>query len=284
VRWQRRREAMGTDPLVHLDLLSVPPLRAGLAGLLSQNLILMGIFFTVPLYLQLVLGLDALDTGLRMLPVSITMFVTSALGSRLSLRFPVRSIVRAGLWVTTASAAVLLAVIEPELQSPGFTVSMALLGVGMGLMASQLGNVVQSSVDASGRGEAGGLQYTGQQLGSSLGVALIGAIVLAGLAGVFTSRVQSDDRISDEVAEQVSTEAVGIDFVASDDIGAAARAAGLDDESTEAIVEGYEDAQLVALKAGLLAAGFLALLSLPFTRYLPSEVAAEASEAEPARA
>ena len=59
---------------------------------------------------------------------------------------------------------------------------MALLGVGMGLIVSQLGNVVQSSVDASGRGEAGGLQYTGQQLGSSLGVALIGAIVLIGLA------------------------------------------------------------------------------------------------------
>ena len=62
---------------------------------------------------------------------------------------------------------------------------MALLGVGMGLLASQLGNVVQSSVDASGRSEAGGLQYTSQQLGSSLGVALIGAIVIAGLTSTF---------------------------------------------------------------------------------------------------
>ena len=59
-------------------------------------------------------------------------------------------------------------------------------------MASQLGNVVQSSVDASGRGEAGGLQYTGQQLGSSLGVALIGAIVLTGLTGAFISNIQAD--------------------------------------------------------------------------------------------
>ena len=73
---------------------------------------------------------------------------------------------------------------------------MAVLGVGMGLIVSQLGNVVQSSVDASGRGEAGGLQYTGQQLGSSLGVALIGAIVLAGLTGAFVTNVQSDARIA----------------------------------------------------------------------------------------
>ncbi len=91
VRWQRHREATGTDPLVHLDLLKIPPLRSGLIGLFTQNLILMGVFFTIPLYLQLVLGFDALETGLRMLPVSITMFLASAVGSRLSNRFPVRS-------------------------------------------------------------------------------------------------------------------------------------------------------------------------------------------------
>ena len=190
---------------MHLDLLKVPPLRSGLIGLFTQNLILMGVFFTIPLYLQLVLGLDALDTGIKMLPVSITMFVASAMGSRLSSRFPVRTIVRAGLWHHRGR--------HPRACSPpssptwpaaGSPSSMALLGVGMGLMVSQLGNVVQSSVDASGRGEAGGLQYTGQQLGSSLGVALIGAIVLAGLTGAFVSNIEADERIADEVAAQVS--------------------------------------------------------------------------------
>ena len=68
VRWQRHRESSGQDPLVHLDLMAIPPLRSGLASLLTQNLILMGIFFVVPLYLQLVLGLDALETGVKMLP------------------------------------------------------------------------------------------------------------------------------------------------------------------------------------------------------------------------
>jgi hypothetical protein len=72
---------------------------------------------------------------------------------------------------------------------------MGVLGLGMGLIASQLGNVVQSSVDASGRGEAGGLQFTGQQLGSSIGVALIGGVVLAGLASGFVSNVEADDRL-----------------------------------------------------------------------------------------
>lgn len=273
VRWQQRRERVGSDPLVHLDLLSVRPLRAGLIGLLSQNLILMGVFFVVPLYLQLVIGLDALDTGIRMLPVSIAMFLASAVGSRLSGRFSVRTIVRSGLSLTTLSILLLLASIDPQLTGAGFAVAMAGLGVGMGLLASQLGNVVQSSVDASGRGEAGGLQYTGQQLGSSLGVALIGAIVLSGLASSFVTQVVDDERISDEVEAQVTVAvAEGIDFVDSDQLRSAAGDAGLDAGSVDALVDDYESAQLVSLKVGLLVAALLALAALAVTRELPAAV------------
>ena len=270
--WQRHREATERDPLVHLDLTKIPALRSGLMGLFSQNLILMGVFFVVPLYLQLVLGLDALQTGIKMLPVSVLMFVASIAGSRLSTRFPVRTIVRAGLVVTVASVLLLLATVKPDFAEPGFGFAMGGLGVGMGLLASQLGNVVQSSVEASGRAEAGGLQYTGQQLGSSLGVALIGALVLAGLTGAFTAKITNDQRISSEVAGQVSVAVEsGIDFVSADEIQAAATKAGLDQSTTTAIVDDYEQAQLQALKAGLLAAALLALLSLATTRELPSE-------------
>jgi EmrB/QacA subfamily drug resistance transporter len=271
--WQARRESGGRDPLVHLSLLKIAPLRAGLIGLFSQNLILMGVFFTIPLYLQLVIGLDALETGVRMLPVSVAMFLASAAGSRLSARFPVRSIVRAGLLLSMVAALLVLGTIEPELDNSSFAWSMAVLGVGMGLLASQLGNVVQSSVDASGRGEAGGLQFTGQQLGSSLGVALLGAIVLSGLTSAFVSNVSSDERIHSTVSEQVGVAAgSGIDFVSADQIGAAAHDAGLDEPTTQALVDDYESAQLQALKTGLLAAAFLALLSLAFTRQLPHEL------------
>lgn len=271
VSWQRHREAKGSDPLVHMNLLQVPPLRSGLVGLFTQNLILMGVFFVVPLYLQLVLGYDALETGLKMLPVSITMFVAAALGSRLSNRFSVRGIVRTGLVSSAVAVMMLLGTIEPTLDSSAFAWSMAVLGVGMGLIVSQLGNVVQSSVDASGRAEAGGLQFTGQQLGSSLGVALIGAIVLSGLATVFADNVKTDDRISAEVSQQIGIAAgTGIDFVSVDQIEAAALDAGIDPQETDAIVAQYQDAQLEALKVGMLATGVLILLSLTSTRNLPS--------------
>jgi len=280
VTWQRHREENNLDPLVHLSLTRIPPLRAGLIGLFSQNLILMGIFFVIPLYLQLVLGLNALETGIKMLPVSITMFVTAAIGSRLSNRFPVRTIVRSGLVMTIAGALILLSTIKPTLFDAGFAIGMGVLGIGMGLMVSQLGNVVQSSVEESGRSEAGGLQYTGQQLGSSLGVALIGAIVLMGLTSTFISTIEHDSRISAEVSAQVGVAAgSNTNFVSSTQVEAAAHDAGIDSASTAALVENYESAQLRSLKAGLLAAALLALISLGFTRELPHDRPVPAREA-----
>jgi EmrB/QacA subfamily drug resistance transporter len=272
VAWQRHRERKDLDPLVHLSLTRIPPVRSGLIGLFSQNLILMGIFFVVPLYLQMVLGLDALETGIKMLPVSITMFATSAIGSKLSNRFRVRAIVRTGLVVVITGALILLSTIRPALFDAGFAIGMGVLGIGMGLMVSQLGNVVQSSVEESGRSEAGGLQYTGQQLGSSLGVALIGAIVLMGLTSTFISNVEHDPRISADVSAQVGVAAgSNTNFVSSTQVEAAAKKSGLDDASTAALVDDYESAQLRSLKAGLLAAALLALISLGFTRELPHD-------------
>ena len=271
VRWSRHREAKGLDPLVRLDLIRIPTLRSGLASLLSQNLVLMGIFFVVPLYLQLVLGLDALETGIRMLPVSVAMFIASAAGSRLITRYSVRRIIRTGFVVVAVAIAILMGAIEPSLESLAFAGAMALLGTGMGLLASQLGNVVQSSVDASGRSEAGGLQFTAQQLGSSVGVALVGAVVLAGLASNFVSTVGSDERIAPPVAAAVSIAVDGsVEFVASDDLAAAMADSPIDEETQAAIVEDYESAQLQALKTGLFVAAAVALLALMFTRDLPS--------------
>ena len=270
VEWQRHREATNRDPLVHLSLARIPAVRSGVMGLFSQNLILMGVFFVIPLYLQLVLGLDALETGIKMLPISITMLGTAAIGAKLSNRFPVRTIVRAGLVATIAGVLVLLATIQPTLANTGFAVGMSVLGIGMGLMISQLGNVIQSSVEESGRSEAGGLQFTGQQLGSSLGVAFIGAIVLIGLTSTFISKVENDPRISDELSTQIGVAAgSNTNFVSSEQVASAAEEAGLDANTTAALVDDYEAAQIRSLKAGLLGAALLALISLAFTTELP---------------
>ena len=270
--WERRREERDLAPLVHLGLLRIRSLRGGVSMLLAQNLVLMGIFFTIPLYLQIVQGLDALETGVRMLPTSAGLFFTALAGSALASRYAARTLVRAGLVVVLAATVMLMATIEPELDNGPFLVAMGVLGVGMGLIVSQLGNVVQSSVGDGDRSEAGGLQNTAQQLGSSLGTALLGAIVISGLIAAFSSNIAADPRISSDVQGEVEVQlSAGGSFVASSQVRSGAEAAGLDPATVDALVENYEEAQLTALKTAFLFAAFLVIVSFWTTRRLPTQ-------------
>ncbi|WP_392755270.1 MFS transporter [Streptomyces sp. LN590] len=269
--WQRRREDRGTDPLVHLSLLRRPVLRAGLMTLLSQNLILLGLFFAIPLYLQVVQGFDAFQTGLRLLPVSATMLVTSLCASPLGRVMGPRRVVRLALGILAAAVAWLLATIDPVIDDAQFAGAMALLGVGVGLLASQLGNIVQSGVGEEERSEAGGLQFTAQNLGSALGTALIGSILVGALAHAFTTQVADEPRLSAETREQVGVRLeAGITFVSTDQVRSAAERAGLPPSEVEAVTDSYASAQLDGLKAAILATGGVALVSFLITPHLPT--------------
>ncbi len=270
VRWERHRESVGREPLVHLDRLRIVPLRAGLTLFSAQNLILMGIFFSIPLYLQVVQGFDALETGVLMLPVSIALFLTSASGPLLGRRWSPRTIVRAGLVVLLVADLALMALVDPDLARPAFLAAMAVLGVGMGLLASQLGNVVQSSVDEAGRSEAGGLQWTAQQFGGALGTALIGAVVIGGLASALGSLVAQDPAVSDEVEAQVGVALEsGVAFVPIDQVRSAVDAAGVPPAEADALVAAYGQAQLQGLRIGLLLAGLIVVGAMFLTSGLP---------------
>ncbi|GLP69846.1 MFS transporter [Streptomyces sp. TUS-ST3] len=271
VHWERRRAEQGADPLVHLPLLGRPALRSGLMTLLSQNLILLGLFFVIPLYLQVVQGFDAFQTGLRLLPVSVTMLAASMLASSLGRAVGPRRMVRLALATLAVAVVWLLATIDPVIDDAQFAGAMALVGVGTGLLASQLGNVVQSSVGEEERSEVGGLQFTAQNLGSALGTALIGSILLGALAHAFTAQVEDDPRISEEARTQtgVALES-GISFVTTDQVRTAAVNAGLPPSEVEAVTDSYASAQLDGLKAAILATGGVTLASFLVTPNLPA--------------
>lgn len=277
--WERRREERGQPPLVHFGLFDISPLRSGLTTLLGQNVVLMGVFFAIPLYLQVVQGFDALQTGVRMLPTSVALFLTAIAGSRLASRFAPRAIVRAGLLFLLAAAALLLSTLDPQIDTLPFGIAMAVLGVGMGLVVSQLGNVIQSSVGEEERSEAGGLQNTALQAGSAIGTALIGAIVITGLATAFSNRVADDPRIAQSAKQEVGVRLEGnVSFISSAQVEEAAKAEGLSADATAAIVDSYEHAQLQALKLAMLVCGFIVIATLLATRGLPAERLSPAAE------
>ncbi len=270
--WEERRERLGRDTLLERALLNISSLRAGLATLMSQQLVLMGTFFVLPVYLQVVLGLDAFETGKRLLPMSVTMLIAALAGPKLSTRFAPKQIVRVGLVAMAGAALVLVGTIDVELNEAGFKLSLALFGVGAGLLMSQLGNVIMSSAPPGKTNEAGGLQGTAQNLGASLGTALIGSVLLMGLLTGFNTKIEENPALSDSTKAQLSAATEeGIEIVTTEQVHAAALDAGATQAEADAITADYGDAQLDALKKAMLAVGLLALLSLIFTRRLPDQ-------------
>ena len=187
--WEQRRARLGRDQLLDPTLLRVAQLRAGLSSLLGQQLVLMGTFFVIPVYLQVVLGFDAFETGKRLLPLSVAMLVFALLGPRIAGRRSPRTVAQLGLVAVSIGAIVMLATLDVTLNDTGFKIALAIIGAGGGLLASQLGNVIMSSVSPAKSSEGGGLQGTAQNLGSSLGTAIIGAVLLASLATGFSQRI-----------------------------------------------------------------------------------------------
>ncbi len=243
--WEQRRARLGRDQLLDTALLRIAQLRAGLSTLVGQQLVLMGIFFVIPVYLQVVLGLDAFETGKRLLPLSVAMLVFALLGPRMAARRSSRTVAQVGLVAVSVGAIVMLATLDVTLNDTGFRVALALIGAGAGLLASQLGNVIMSSVAPTQTGEAGGLQGTAQNLGSSLGTAIIGAVLLASLATGFSERITSNPDVPPAARETIAANVQeGIDIVPVETVEQAALDGGLSPDAARAVADDYSDAQL----------------------------------------
>src|SRR6266576_2839045 len=200
--WEQRRARLGGDQLLDTTLLGIAQLRAGLSSLLGQQLVLMGTFFVIPVYLQVVLGLDAFETGKRLLPLSVAMLVFALLGPRIAARRSPRTV-------------------------------------------AQLGHVIMSSVAPTKTSEGGGLQGTAQNLGASLGTAIIGAVLLASLATGFSQRISNNPDVPAAARETiVANTEQGIDIVPVKDVEKAAVEGGLTQDQAHAVASDYGDAQL----------------------------------------
>ena len=270
--WEERRERLGKSTLLNRALVKIETLRAGLSSLCAQQLIVMGTFFVLPVYLQVVLGFDAFETGKRLFPMSISMLAAALTGPKVAVRFGPRAVVQVGLGAMAIAALVLVGTIDVTLNGTAFAVSLVFFGIGAGLLMSQLGNVIMSSAPPEETNEAGGLQGTAQNLGASLGTALIGSVLLLGLLNGFNSRIQDNPAVPADVKTQISAATEeGIPIVTTEQAHQALLDAGLKPAEADAVTADYANAQLDALKTSMLAVAFLAVLSFWFTRRLPGK-------------
>ena len=141
-------------------------------------------------------------------------------------RYSPKRIVVCGLICMLSGEVLLIAFTGPDLRTVGFALALALVGAGNGLLVSQLGNVIMSSVPAERGSEAGGLQGTAMNLGASLGVALVGSILIASLVGNFQKAVLADPALAAVAPELTAQAEQNANFASVEQVTAAAEAGG----------------------------------------------------------
>ena len=270
-RWELRVVERRDEPLVQPGMLRNPRLRGGLTMFFFQYLVQGGLFFVVPLFLSIVVGLSAAGTGVRLLPLSITLLLAALSIPKFRPHASPRRVVQGGLLALLAGIVALVAALEEGAGAEITTGPLLLAGFGVGALASQLGSVTVSSVPEEESGEVGGLQNTGSNLGTSVGTALIGSILIATLSASFLRGIGENPAVPEELSTQASVEfASGIPFVADDDLEATLLASGVEADVAPAVVEENAEARIVALRVSLSVLALTVLLALFFTRGIPS--------------
>ena len=180
-RWIRVKERAGQEPLLSTGLFRNRTSNLGLVTQNTQWLLLMGISFVVAAYLQVVRGYDAIQTGVTFTAATVGLLASSLAAERLAKRRPQRTLIMAGFGVTIAGIAVLLAMVIGSPSVWAFTPGLLLIGLGLGVMLTPSVNVVQSAFPEERQGEISGLSRSVSNLGSSLGTAIAGTILVAGI-------------------------------------------------------------------------------------------------------
>ena len=274
LRWEPHQARHGREPLVDPALFANRQLTGGLTMFFLQFLVQMGVFFVVPLYLSVALGMSALRTGVHILPLSVTLLLAAALIPRLFPRGSPRLIVR--LWVLClfAGAFALTAALNAGSSAAVVTIPLSLIGLGMGALASQLGAVTVSAVPDSRSAEVGGVQNTVTNLGASIGTALAGSIVIATLTTSFLTNIEKNPAVPPSVGSQAATKlASGAPFLSDAQLSAALTKANVPPQQAQAAMQANTTARLVALRAALAVLALVALVALFFTGRIPRQQA-----------
>ncbi|MCX5195310.1 MFS transporter [Streptomyces sp. NBC_00249] len=282
LRWEARLVERHREPLVDPALLRNRQLTGGLTMFFFQYLVQMGVFFVVPLYLSVALGLSALKTGVRILPLSLTLLAAAILIPRFLPNVSPRRVVRLGVLALLAGAVALLAALDTDAGAEIVTIPLLLIGLGMGALASQLGAVTVSAVPDKQSAEVGGVQNAVTNLGASIGTALAGSILIASLTSSFLTSIEQNQAVPASVKSQATVQLEsGVPFMSDAQLKTALDKAGTSPDVTSAAIDANTAARVDGLRAALAVLALAALLAMFFTQRIPTT---QAGSTEPAGA
>jgi EmrB/QacA subfamily drug resistance transporter len=203
-RWLIRRKRAGKVTLLDPDLFRHPNFTTGISGQMLQQITLGGSMIALPLFLQMTLEYNALEAGLSLAPLSLTMFAAALLvGKRAGDRRPA-AIIRAGFLLTSIGIAIIIPLV-PRVNSGWYLViPLAITGCGLGLLVSQLNNYTLAPIEEERVSEAAGVNSAAGSFGLSFGLAMAGGIMLAALSISFTHMVENSQVIPQAQQQQIA--------------------------------------------------------------------------------
>lgn len=191
VIWQIVQERRGGEPLFEMSLFNYTSFRWGLLTVGIVALGEFGIILVLSIFFQLAKGLGAFETGLQLLPFAIAIMVAAPVAGVLASRFGGKWVVTAGMALETLGLIWLSRVISPDADTLTLSLPLAVYGVGIGLAIAQLSNIILSDVPPSRVGAASGANNTIRQVGASLGIAIIGAVLFGTFASEAKPRIDA---------------------------------------------------------------------------------------------
>ncbi|MGV8886139.1 MAG: MFS transporter [Microbacteriaceae bacterium] len=257
VRWGLRRERRGQSTMLAFGLLTIPSFRNGNIAAMIVSLGEFGIILSLPLWLQNVLGYDALQTGLVIVALAVGSFVASGFAGAFGNRVSPVTIVRFGLLCEVIGVVAVGLIISSSTQWWAIVPCLFIYGFGVGLATAQLTGVVLQDVPVQQSGQGSGTQSTARQIGSALGIAILGTVLFTSVGGVLDAKLDArgvPDAARTQIVNAVVDSAGGA--IPSFDARDAKTAA----DAREAFSDGTRYSALAA--AGFLALGFLATLRL----------------------
>ncbi len=268
----RRLDAAGAEPLVTPSLFANRQMSGGLLMFFFQFVVMMGLFFVIPLYLSVALGLSAIDTGIKITPLSIAMLLAAAGIPKSFPKASPRRVVEIGFAAVVVGIVALFSAMDVDASAEIVTVPLLLIGLGIGALASQLGAVTVSAVPEEQSPEVGGLQNTATQFGASLGTALAGAVLIAALSASFITGVTENPDVPTTRSrpKRRCSSRSGVPFVSDAQLETALQDAGVDAQTTQAVLEENGQARVDGLRSALALLALIAVVALFFTKRVPT--------------
>jgi EmrB/QacA subfamily drug resistance transporter len=202
--WLRRRKREGKPALLDVALFASRYFRLGITSQTMQQIALGGLMIALPIYLQMVLEYDAMEAGLSIAPLSLSMFAVALLAGRKAGRRSPSRIILAGFVALAAGVAVLIPIVPRADSGLDMALPLVLAGAGLGLLVSQLNNYTLSPIEEERVSEAAGVNSAGGSFGLSFGLAFAGAIMLASLSLVFTDKAESSKVLTPAEQQRVA--------------------------------------------------------------------------------